>query len=595
MAQEIGWWSGDTLAQTVFTCLYLLHPERLEQNSLLRAFCKASKATCSIVREIAQLGNVTREEDFLPQGPGLKLDQPPRDGAAPTVDSLTAAEERLAQAERVASSQQATPSGAASEPSHWEALRCRLRFRRLFIQILYKLHSATRPDYEAVMRLLPAALLELEHMQATQLADPSLRDDYTLGFDLEANRGHLGPAPPRIVTPIPLDKAWSYMRSMLQHLMLVCHLIKVESWQMLQGFLQSFAASQPGTIARSALHYGLTRPRSLGGPWSSTWALDADGMCLAVGLPHSVMSQLPEEVGVFLEQALILAQDYCRCMCLNHARGWDWRPDQGAQGLLGAWVERESAALQAQILLLGFDTQVYAAPDFCMVYWYCDYLFGILHLMSQQLLNSFPQPLQGLHGSSSSKAGSHKGGKKGTKNAKHGKQADQSVVLYNELCTGVLTTGEMAGALRSMSQGCAYMFLGLDMCGWLPTHPCVFNTLRQRYEQRFSFCHRLPVPEPLPHTKYQFAMQSAEGKPAMVFMAAQRAFQSAHAMLMQSEGQLDKEGHLEKIAMKNSLAASLLHRASERAASQDAPLPNFKPSWDFSLHPAFPVVGLKSS
>ena len=28
LAQDIGWQSGHTLPQTVFTCLYLLHPER---------------------------------------------------------------------------------------------------------------------------------------------------------------------------------------------------------------------------------------------------------------------------------------------------------------------------------------------------------------------------------------------------------------------------------------------------------------------------------------------------------------------------------------------------------------------------------------
>ena len=28
LAQEVSWYSGNTLAQTVFTCLYILHPER---------------------------------------------------------------------------------------------------------------------------------------------------------------------------------------------------------------------------------------------------------------------------------------------------------------------------------------------------------------------------------------------------------------------------------------------------------------------------------------------------------------------------------------------------------------------------------------
>ena len=37
--------------------------------------------------------------------------------------------------------------------------------------------------------------------------------------------------------------------------------------------------------------------------------------------------------------------------------------------MLGTWVEREAAMMQVQVLLLGFETDVYGPPDFCMVYW----------------------------------------------------------------------------------------------------------------------------------------------------------------------------------------------------------------------------------
>lgn len=111
MAQEVSWYSGNTLPQTVFTCLYLLNPERyaslglgnefvpcstrlyqcipllkllsyysaqashkrqhaqsshydhvcrLEHNGLLRAVCKSVRATCSIIRELAQAATVVR-------------------------------------------------------------------------------------------------------------------------------------------------------------------------------------------------------------------------------------------------------------------------------------------------------------------------------------------------------------------------------------------------------------------------------------------------------------------------------------------------------------------------------------------------------
>lgn len=39
-------------------------------------------------------------------------------------------------------------------------------------------------------------------------------------------------------------------------------------------------------------------------------------------------------------------------------------------------MEREAAEVQAQILLLGFETEVYAPPDYLMIYW-CVYLLAV--------------------------------------------------------------------------------------------------------------------------------------------------------------------------------------------------------------------------
>ena len=37
MAQEASWYGGNTLSQTVFTCLYMLHPERYDTTTLIRS------------------------------------------------------------------------------------------------------------------------------------------------------------------------------------------------------------------------------------------------------------------------------------------------------------------------------------------------------------------------------------------------------------------------------------------------------------------------------------------------------------------------------------------------------------------------------
>ena len=56
--------------------------------------------------------------------------------------------------------------------------------------------------------------------------------------------------------------------------------------------------------------------------------------------------------------------------------------------MLATWVEREAAAMQAQALLLGFTTELYAPPDYCMVFWYNLYLavYELLHWQSSSRL-----------------------------------------------------------------------------------------------------------------------------------------------------------------------------------------------------------------
>ena len=71
------------------------------------------------------------------------------------------------------------------------------------------------------------------------------------------------------------------------------------------------------------------------------------------------------------------------------------------------------------------------------------------------------------------------------------------------------TQGEQAQALRFLCQGYAWLALGLDLSDALPRHAEAFNTPRQRFEQRFAFCHRLPAPEPLAYDKLVDALNSA--------------------------------------------------------------------------------------
>lgn len=43
------WHKGHSLAQTVYSCLYLLRPERTSSNALLHSYCQVIRATCKTV------------------------------------------------------------------------------------------------------------------------------------------------------------------------------------------------------------------------------------------------------------------------------------------------------------------------------------------------------------------------------------------------------------------------------------------------------------------------------------------------------------------------------------------------------------------
>lgn len=52
LACEATWHKGHSLAQTVYSCLYLLRPERTSSHALLHSFCQIIRATCKAVLSV---------------------------------------------------------------------------------------------------------------------------------------------------------------------------------------------------------------------------------------------------------------------------------------------------------------------------------------------------------------------------------------------------------------------------------------------------------------------------------------------------------------------------------------------------------------
>nr|XP_034918787.1 N-alpha-acetyltransferase 35, NatC auxiliary subunit-like isoform X2 [Populus alba] len=140
LACEATWHKGHSLAQTVFSCSYLLRPERTLSHALLDSYCKVIRATCKAVTSIVSDARTHEEEDLFTMAYGLPLNV---EGDEKCLSLLNAVEENISRQLRAC---KALPSKRKPledieplqnnfelEEGYCKALLCRLRFRKLLL------------------------------------------------------------------------------------------------------------------------------------------------------------------------------------------------------------------------------------------------------------------------------------------------------------------------------------------------------------------------------------------------------------------------------------------------------------------------------
>jgi hypothetical protein len=215
---------------------------------------------------------------------------------------------------------------------------------------------------------------------------------------------------------------------------------------------------------------------------------------------------------------------------------------------MATWVEQETALSMLQHLLLGTELQLYQASEYCMVYWYCDYLvtcalqalrkrfvYKITVMASSgRTSSSSGGANDGSSSSNSSSAGSSNGAAAGSKGSSkpslaRGKgskqqasskagaqqQAQQQVqqqVQQQAQQLQLEVQGELLRleTLRLGCQGTLRLCVGLKLAGLLTDPELHFNTMLQRFDQRFASFHMLQRPEPLQYESYQVSVDPGE-------------------------------------------------------------------------------------
>ncbi|KAG4977162.1 hypothetical protein JHK86_036636 [Glycine max] len=321
LACEATWHKGHSLAQTVYSCLYLLRPERTSSHALLHSYCKVIRATCKAILSVVSQARTHEEEDLFTMAYGLPLSG---DGDEKCLSMLNAVEETISRQlrackvssskRRVSEDIEPLQNNPDLEEGYCKALLCRLRFRKHFYHLLMSMKRPQGRGLELARKHIASCISEIDYIRkcseflranAHGISEQNL-DNTTasgcqpIGFDASLNCRLSAPTPPRSIKIHSWEKALEYFMKLLQDLDVVCSYSLDPSLEAALLFVVKFQKSRPDLVARAHLQK----------------------ICFKI-----------------------------------------------YQHIL-AWVEEQTYWIAFRFLNLGFELELYSVHDYCMVYWY---------------------------------------------------------------------------------------------------------------------------------------------------------------------------------------------------------------------------------
>ncbi|KAG6549103.1 hypothetical protein Mapa_009329 [Marchantia paleacea] len=637
LACEATWHKGHSLAQTVFSCLYMLKLDRTTPNALLHAYCKITRATCSLVRTAIVLSDIHEEEDFVTFGFGLPLDA---EGDNKCLATLNAVVESLARQLRGCkgsasgkkkSTEEVEPlqDDPELEEDFCESVLCRLRFRKSLYHAFVYMEKPLGRGSEMAQKHITRALTELAAVRASSgflsarrpSKDPvestcTASGQPAVGFDESVNRRLLAPTPPRSIDILSWNETLNYFEQLLNDLNRICSLSSDLELEDLLQYIVDFQKSQPDLVARARLQLLLLQDGKLLGRETVT-----DALYRAIKLQNDRPARDTETYN-FLTQCGRLTMQLIRTMCTNPAwqrrklgrviQEWGLLLEQAEfgretsfrkSGLGGqlektgwtddvviGWAAELLCWVVTHFLLLGFELELYSPNEYCMVYWYLDH--ALMTLMHYKLAKERRMlEAEFLKSNDTSPESAKKKGKK-----KKGGTIKPVVNKEIRFTPSVL----LLQCYINLCKGFIWMLAALTADRKIIHRETIFNTELERFTQRFELLHKIVVPEPMTYLDFREATRHRHQSVKELYQVAYDHFMSVQQHIQELTQAVSKAPkmesvskaqrvvdirQMEQVAMRNRIALQIAHQAG--------PGDNLRVTFEFSLHPCFAVAVVK--
>ncbi|MCO5585629.1 hypothetical protein L7F22_039564 [Adiantum nelumboides] len=628
LACEASWHRGHTLAQTVFSCLYLLNLDRTSSNALLYSYCRTVRAVCNLIRTAISTVLSNEEEDLFTLAFGLPLEA---EGDGKCLSGLHAVEEvvmRKLKGSKGLVAKKQTPEemeplqdDPTLEEGYCQAVLCRLRFRKAFYHVVANMNKSQGRGLEMARKHIAVALSELKSIQKSteflahcgvegvaQIEKTTGSGRQAIGFDPKVNRRMSAPTPPRSIRLLSWEETLNYFSKLLEDLEIITSFSTNVSLDELFQILVDFQKREPDLVPRAFLQLLLTQEGKLFGrdnmcdvlhrvfslPESVNHeVLHADSfvlksgqltlyllrvLCTNMSWQHRKLGKLLSEWGVLLQQGDTLFDS------LMHKTLGSLEDKESWESVIMGWTAEQTCWISTHLLLLGFQLRLYAPAEYCMIYWYLDHaLLTELHY-KQLKERKHPTNSETQDATKKKKKSKKKGSMKATEEELHLTPQGLLLQCYVDTCKAL---SWMIAALTADKK-------------FVDSRQTIFNTEQERFMQRFDLFQKVPIPQPLIYVQYK-KFTSHRNIPikeqyfwsSHYFMTLQQHLQDlghclAKSTIISPFSRLQRTSEinqLKHVASRNLVVLKIVDDAG--------PGDNLKVSFDFPQHPFFAVASVK--
>uniref|UniRef100_A0A3B3QJC9 N-alpha-acetyltransferase 35, NatC auxiliary subunit n=1 Tax=Paramormyrops kingsleyae TaxID=1676925 RepID=A0A3B3QJC9_9TELE len=550
----ITWLEGHSLAQTVFTCLYVHNPD-LIQDSAMKAFALGILKVCDIAREKVNKAAVFEEEDFQAMTYGFKMANNVTDLRV-TGDLCFSAHQ--CRSTRIRQGEQRDPE-VELEHQQCLALFSRIKFTRLLLTGLIaftKKETSSVSEAQKLMSqaadLLPAIHSTLHH--GVQSQNDTTKGDHPImmGFEPLVNQRLLPPTFPRYAKIIKREEMVNYFSKLIDRIKTVCEVINTTNLHGILDFFCEFSEQSPCVLSRSLLQttFLIDNKKVFGTHLMQDMMKDAlrsfvsppvlspkcclynnpqakdyiDSFVTHCSRPFCSLVQIHghnrarqrDKLGHILEEFATLQDEAEKMDAALHSMLVKQEPQRQHLACLGTWILYHNLRIMIQYLLSGFELELYSMHEYYYIYWYLsEFLYA--WLMSTLSRADSSQMAEERILEEQQKGRSSKKSKKKKKARPLSREITMSQA-YQNMCAGMYKT-----------------MIALDMDGKVRKPKFELDSEQVRYEHRFAPFNSVVTPPPVHYIqfkemsdlkKYSPALQSAD-----LYMAASKHFQQARLIL----------------------------------------------------------------